>query len=126
MSPRDVPSGKPAGAVERKAEQPAPGQEPHVATSQISSAGEASIAGAGPPKSAVPDTLRNLGRYRILSRLGHGGMGSVWLADDTQLQRKVALKIPQIPDDDSCDWIDRFYREARAAATIHHSHLCPV
>jgi serine/threonine protein kinase len=97
-----------------------------VATSQISSAGEASIAGAGPPKSAVPDTLRNLGRYRILSRLGHGGMGSVWLAEDTQLQRKVALKIPQIPDDDSGEWIDRFYREARAAATIHHSHLCPV
>jgi serine/threonine protein kinase len=53
-------------------------------------------------------------------------MGSVYLAEDTQLQRKVALKIPQIPDDDSGEWLGRFYREARAAATIHHSHLCPV
>jgi serine/threonine protein kinase len=53
-------------------------------------------------------------------------MGSVWLAEDTQLQRRVALKIPQIPDDDSGDWLARFYREARAAASIHHSHLCPV
>ncbi|MBS0267091.1 MAG: protein kinase [Planctomycetes bacterium] len=53
-------------------------------------------------------------------------MGSVWLAEDGQLQRKVALKIPQIPDDNSREWLERFYREARAAATIHHSHLCPV
>jgi serine/threonine protein kinase len=95
-------------------------------TSRISAAGEASQAGSAPPAPAVPETLSKLGRYRILNRLGRGGMGSVWLAEDTQLQRKVALKIPQIPDDNSREWLERFYREARAAATIHHSHLCPV
>src|SRR5262245_39378143 len=99
--------------------------DPQDPTGRISAAGEGSQAGSAQP-SAVPETLQNLGRYRVLNRLGHGGMGPVWLAEDTQLQRRVALKIPQIPDDDRGDWLARFYREARAAAGIHHSHLCPV
>ncbi|MFN0054446.1 MAG: protein kinase domain-containing protein [Planctomycetales bacterium] len=95
-------------------------------TGRLAAPNADSVAGAPSPRSTVPETLRELGRYRILQRLGQGGMGSVYLAEDTQLRRKVALKIPQIPDDDSGDWLERFYREARAAATIHHSHLCPV
>src|SRR5688572_9555488 len=66
------------------------------------------------------------GRYRILKTLGEGAMGSVYLATDTQLQRKVALKIPKINAKEQQRFIDRFLREARAAATLTHPNICPV
>src|SRR5688572_22290359 len=66
------------------------------------------------------------GRYRILKTLGEGAMGSVYLALDTQLQRKVALKIPKINAKEQQRFIDRFLREARAAATLTHPNICPV
>ncbi|MBT6154897.1 MAG: SUMF1/EgtB/PvdO family nonheme iron enzyme [Planctomycetaceae bacterium] len=69
---------------------------------------------------------REFGRYRIIRRLGKGGMGTVFLAEDTQLQREVALKIPQFESDDDHELLERFYREARAAATLNHPNLCPV
>ncbi len=53
-------------------------------------------------------------------------MGTVYLARDTQLDRPVALKIPYFGDEDGPEVIDRFYREARAMATLHHPNLCPV
>ncbi len=52
-------------------------------------------------------------------------MGTVYLAEDGQLERLVALKVPRFPDDD-CDVVPRFYREAKAAATISHPNLCTV
>jgi serine/threonine protein kinase/formylglycine-generating enzyme required for sulfatase activity len=66
------------------------------------------------------------GRYRILRKLGEGGMGAVYLAEDTQLGRRVALKVPHFNRDDGPDVIERFYREARAAAALRHPNLCPV
>lgn len=66
------------------------------------------------------------GRYQILSRLGEGGMGCVYLARDTQLERKVALKLPQIDKHADTQFIARFYREARAAANLNHPNLCSV
>jgi serine/threonine protein kinase len=69
---------------------------------------------------------RTFGRYRIIRRLGKGGMGTVFLAMDTQLEREVALKIPQFESDDDHELLERFYREARAAATLNHPNLCPV
>lgn len=66
------------------------------------------------------------GRYQILSRLGEGGMGCVYLARDTQLERKVALKLPQINSHADTQFISRFYREARAAANLNHPNLCSV
>ena len=70
------------------------------------------------------------GRYQILEQLGKGAMGAIYLAQDTQLNRKVALKVPHLRGDDDatpdqCD-LDRFYREAHAAATLDHPSLCPV
>ncbi len=53
-------------------------------------------------------------------------MGTVFLAMDTQLEREVALKIPQFESDDDHELLERFYREARAAATLNHPNLCPV
>ncbi len=66
------------------------------------------------------------GRYELHSLLGQGGMGSVYLAHDTQLDRPVALKIPQFGNADDDNARQRFLREARAAATIHHANICPI
>jgi hypothetical protein len=67
-----------------------------------------------------------LGRYRIVRELGRGGMGAVYLADDTELHRQVALKIPSLPKEDNPEMLERFYREARAAATLNHTNICQV
>ncbi len=66
------------------------------------------------------------GRYQLQKLLGRGGMGAVYLAHDTQLDRPVALKIPLFRADDDSQVLARFYREARAAATILHANICPV
>jgi hypothetical protein len=66
------------------------------------------------------------GRYTVLRRLGEGGMGFVYEAEDTQLGRRVALKVPRFLPDDGPEVIQRFLREARVAARIHHPNICPV
>jgi WD40 repeat protein/regulator of sirC expression with transglutaminase-like and TPR domain/predicted Ser/Thr protein kinase len=66
------------------------------------------------------------GRYRVLTPLGEGGMGAVYLVLDTVLDRRVALKVPHFTAADGPDILERFYREARAAATIQHPNICPV
>jgi serine/threonine protein kinase len=76
-----------------------------------------------PPATQLP---KQFGRYRILHKLGEGGMGAVYLAEDSQLGRRVALKVPHFTPDDGPDVIERFNREARAAANIRHPNLCPV
>jgi serine/threonine protein kinase/class 3 adenylate cyclase len=73
-----------------------------------------------------PELEGAFGRYTILRRLGKGGMGRVYLARDTQLDRPVALKVPFLDVGDHTVARERFYREARAAATLHHPNICPV
>src|SRR5439155_16909569 len=67
-----------------------------------------------------------IGRYRILQKLGEGGMGAVYLAEDTQLERKVAIKVPYLSEEDGPSVLERFRREAQIAAGIQHPNLCPV
>jgi serine/threonine protein kinase len=67
-----------------------------------------------------------LGRYHILRELGRGAMGTVYLAHDSQLDRLVALKVPQFTAADGPEVRQRFLSEARAAATIEHPNVCPV
>jgi hypothetical protein len=67
-----------------------------------------------------------LGRYHILRELGRGAMGTVYLAHDSQLDRPVALKVPQFTAADGPEMRQRFLSEARAAATIEHPNICPV
>lgn len=69
---------------------------------------------------------REFGRYRIERTLGEGGMGAVYLAHDSQLDRKVALKTPKFSDTSDDTTMQRFYREARSAATLQHPNICPV
>jgi serine/threonine protein kinase len=78
------------------------------------------------PKAAGTPVPEQFGRYRIKTVLGQGAMGAVYLAHDTQLDRQVALKIPKFTDDPNGDLLERFYREARAAATLRSPNICPV
>ncbi len=77
-----------------------------------------------PERARLPG--EEFGRYRIQRTLGEGTMGSVYLALDTQLDRKVALKIPKVNAKVDSKFIERFLREARAAATLSHPNICPV
>jgi choice-of-anchor C domain-containing protein len=69
---------------------------------------------------------QQFGRYRVIKALGKGAMGMVYLAEDSQLQRQVALKTPHFEQGPTPDLLERFYREARAAANLNHPNICPV
>jgi serine/threonine protein kinase len=72
------------------------------------------------------DLKETFGRYRIVRKLGEGGMGAVYLGEDTQLHRQAAIKVPHLhhaSDPASCE---RFLREARAAAAFRHPNFCPI
>src|SRR5581483_4713600 len=66
------------------------------------------------------------GRYTLRERLGRGGMGTVFLADDTVLEVPVALKVPHSRLLADSGVLPRFYGEARAAARFWHPGLCQV
>jgi len=67
-----------------------------------------------------------VGPYQIIRHLGAGGMGVVWLAEDTRLNRKVALKMVRSADADTTEGRQRLMREARAAASLNHPHIAAV
>jgi serine/threonine protein kinase/Tfp pilus assembly protein PilF len=66
---------------------------------------------------------KQLGHYRVLEELGHGGMGDVYVAEDTKLDRRVALKVLRPDVAASPDRRARFQREARAAAALNHPNV---
>ena len=70
----------------------------------------------------------SINQYKIISRLGAGGMGEVYLAMDSRLERKVALKLLNEEVTKNEEWVRRFEQEARAASALnrpseHHHHL---
>jgi serine/threonine-protein kinase len=74
--------------------------------------------------SISPNTI--IGHYRVLSKIGAGGMGQVYLAQDTKLDRKVAVKV--LPADVASDRVrmNRFVREAKSAAALNHPNIAQV
>ncbi len=73
-----------------------------------------------------PDEMGRLGHYRVLRLLGQGGMGLVFLADDTRLQRSVALKVMRPELAANPDSRQRFLREARAAAGVRSDRVVTI
>ena len=64
-------------------------------------------------------------RYRLLDKLGQGGMGGVYRVEDSVLERQVALKVINVPDSDG-QFADRLFREARVIAQLEHPGIVPV
>ena len=75
---------------------------------------------------AFPLIGKTLGHYKIVEKIGQGGMGEVFLAEDTSLHRKVALKLlpPAMQQDPTAH--KRFIREARSAAALDHPYICHI
>jgi eukaryotic-like serine/threonine-protein kinase len=71
-------------------------------------------------------TRKMVGPYRIVSLLGAGGMGEVYLAEDTRLNRRIALKILPFPFVADLDRVRRFEMEARAASALNHPNIVTI
>ncbi|MFE9405432.1 serine/threonine-protein kinase [Streptomyces sp. NPDC006530] len=104
---------------------PVPGQTPYEPTQRQQQP-------PGPAQSPSGDGTGRLlgGRYRLVARLGHGGMGTVWRAHDEVVDREVAVKEPRVPDHlgerERATVYLRMQREARAAARIDHPCVVTV
>jgi WD40 repeat protein len=78
------------------------------------------------PNPQLGDAPQRIARFELRSLLGAGAFGTVYRAYDPQLEREVALKVPQAGVVDSPKRVERFLREARAAAGLRHPHIVPV
>src|ERR671910_1401262 len=76
-------------------------------------------------QSVTRDTMID-GRYRVLNRLGSGGMADVYCAEDTQLGRNVAVKLLYRRFAEGSEFVERFRREASSAAGLQHPNVVGV
>src|SRR6476659_2958222 len=80
---------------------------------------------------AIPRMIKlpsdsQISHYRILSKIGEGGMGEVWLAEDSRLGRKVALKLLPAEFTEDSERVRRFTQEAKAASALNHPNIIAV
>jgi len=84
------------------------------------------VEGARQQNVPEPDQMDRFGDFRIVRELGRGGMGIVYEAEQESLQRRVALKVLQRHLLESSTQVQRFQREVRAAARLHHTNIVPI
>ncbi|MEV6178936.1 serine/threonine-protein kinase [Streptomyces sp. NPDC052015] len=134
--PAAVPPRPPAMPPHSAAAQPhSAAAQPHSAAAQPHPAAAQPHPVAAPPRTASapqePGVGRLIaGRYRLVAKLGHGGMGTVWRAKDETVDREVAVKEPRVPDHlperERANAFERMRREARAAARLDHPAVVNV
>jgi eukaryotic-like serine/threonine-protein kinase len=71
-------------------------------------------------------TLNEIAHYRVINMLGSGGMGEVYLAEDTKLGRKVALKLLPASFTQDAARVRRFVQEAKAASATNHPNILTI
>lgn len=127
-NPPDGDQATPAGptgdsAATGPTERPASPSPPNAKdTSRVTGeSGQTVPSGSG--SEGLPETF---GHYRIVRKLGQGGMATVYLAEDTILHRQVAVKVPLSEVQRSEAMLARFLREARSAAQLSHPHICQI
>ncbi|MEU5138704.1 serine/threonine-protein kinase [Streptomyces sp. NPDC021139] len=110
-----------------------PRSQPPSATPPAAAPAPPSPAASPAASAAAPDPGAGrliAGRYRLLAKLGHGGMGTVWRAKDETVDREVAVKEPRVPDHlperERANAFERMRREARAAARLDHPAVVDV
>ena len=86
----------------------------------------ASSEGSSEPALARGGDPERIGEYRIIRRIGRGGMGIVYEAEQESLGRRVAIKVLLSPSLTHSHRLARFHREARLAARLHHTNIVPV
>ena len=91
-----------------------------VCGSSLRSTSDATISAATAP------AKRRIGRFEIAERVGSGAFGAVFRAADVMLGRTVAIKIPHLADLTNSQEVERFMREARSVAQLHHPGIVPV
>ncbi|MEU9590053.1 protein kinase [Streptomyces sp. NPDC048219] len=111
---------------------PFPGN-PYAAPAEVVPPRSPVPAGPEPVRAPAPEPGAGrliAGRYRLVAKLGHGGMGTVWRARDETVDREVAVKEPRVPDHlperERANAFERMRREARAAARLDHPAVVDV
>ena len=118
--------------VRKPAEAETPPDSAHDSTKLFAAHGQETIVPQSVGKRAVEaetgvaGLAGQFGRYRILRALGKGAMGTVYLAEDTHIERQVALKSPHFTEDPTGNQTERFFREARSAGNLRHPNICPI